>query len=114
MNRKEDLTAEGLQEIINIKASINNGLSDTLQEAFPNTKPVPRPVVHSPAIIDPNWLAGFVDGDGCFQVEISKSSTLKQGKQVRLTFLISQHIRDAQLMERLNSLLGCGKYSNFS
>ena len=54
MNRKEDLTAEGLQEIINIKASSNNGLSDTLQEAFPNTKPVPRPVVHSPAIIDPN------------------------------------------------------------
>lgn len=45
MNRKEHLTPAGLQEIVNLKASINRGLSDTLKSAFPNTKPVVRPVV---------------------------------------------------------------------
>lgn len=45
MNRKEHLTPDGLQEIVNLKASMNNGLSDELKYAFPNTIPVPRPAV---------------------------------------------------------------------
>ena len=35
MNNKEHLTSEGLIKIISIKASINNGLSSVLTEAFP-------------------------------------------------------------------------------
>jgi hypothetical protein len=45
VNRKEHLTSEGLQKIVNIKASINKGLSAELKSAFPNTKSVPRPEV---------------------------------------------------------------------
>ena len=43
MDRKEHLTSEGLQNIVNIRASINNGLSADLKAAFPNTVAVPRP-----------------------------------------------------------------------
>lgn len=32
----------GLQDIINIKASLNEGLFSLLKEAFPNSLPVPR------------------------------------------------------------------------
>jgi hypothetical protein len=42
LNAKAHLTAEGLQEIINLRASINKGLSEVLARAFPNTVPVPR------------------------------------------------------------------------
>jgi hypothetical protein len=45
MNRKEHLTSEGLQEIINLKASMNLGLSDELKVVFPNTNQVSRPKV---------------------------------------------------------------------
>ena len=45
MNRKEQLTQEGLQQIVNLRASINNGLSPKLKEAFPDTIPVQRPIV---------------------------------------------------------------------
>jgi hypothetical protein len=37
-----------------IKASMNNGLSDELKAAFPNTKPVNRPAVDFKGIPDPN------------------------------------------------------------
>jgi hypothetical protein len=45
MNRKEHLTMEGLRKIVAIKASLNLGLSESLNKAFPNITPVPRPVV---------------------------------------------------------------------
>ncbi len=34
--------------------------------------PVSRPLVKYPEIIDPHWLAGFIDGEGCFYINISK------------------------------------------
>ena len=56
---------EGLLEILAIKASMNNGLSDVLKDAFPNIIPVNRdkfPITP----INPYWLAGFIEGEGCF------------------------------------------------
>jgi hypothetical protein len=50
MKRKEHLTAEGLQKIINIRASINRGLSPLLKEAFSNSVAVPRPKVTQSSI----------------------------------------------------------------
>lgn len=110
LKRKEHLTNEGLQQIVNIRASVNDGLPDTLISAFPNTIPVLRRVVVDQQIQDPNWLAGFADGEGCFFVEISKSSTSKSGLLVRLNFSICQHSRDLELMNKFETYLGgCGK-----
>jgi hypothetical protein len=53
VNRKEHLTSEGLQKTVNIKASINKGLSAELNSAFPSTKPVPRPEVEFSVIPNP-------------------------------------------------------------
>ena len=75
INRKEHLTMEGLQKIVNLKASINWGLSDGLKEAFPNTISVPRPLVVDKMIADLNWVAGFTSGEGCFIISIEKSKT---------------------------------------
>ena len=44
---------EGLQEIVNIRASLNLGLSDVLKAAFPYTIPVLRPIVTNQEIPDP-------------------------------------------------------------
>ena len=40
MIKGEHLKKEGLQSIINIRASLNLGLSEVLKAAFPNTIPV--------------------------------------------------------------------------
>lgn len=107
MNKKEHLTIEGLHRILAIRASINLGLSDVLKTAFPNIIPVERPKVTHIENIEPNWIAGFVDGEGCFDVKIYKSKT-KIGFAVQLRFRLVQHSRDHQLMNSFIQNLGCG------
>lgn len=106
LNRKEHLNIEGLRRIIAIKASINKGLSDELKVEFPNIIPVDRPKVESPSIIDSNWLVGFTDGEGCFNLGITKSNTHKIGTRVEARFILTQHSRDFDLMEKLVQFLG--------
>jgi hypothetical protein len=54
VQNKEHLTPEGLEKIIAIKASINNGLSEELKVNFPNIIPVDRPIVSNTVERDPN------------------------------------------------------------
>jgi antitoxin component HigA of HigAB toxin-antitoxin module len=54
IRRKEHLTVEGIEKIVNIKATINWGLTDVLRYNFPNVKPVQRPLVDNQEIRDPN------------------------------------------------------------
>lgn len=72
INEKLHLTKEGLQNLVNIKASMNKGVSEVLLAEFPNTNPVYRPDVKIPEVTDirPNWLAGFTSGDGCFFIYV--------------------------------------------
>jgi hypothetical protein len=56
IKNKEHLTLEGLQKIINIRASMNKGLPESLKIAFPNVIPDYRTkfIVRLPEKIDPN------------------------------------------------------------
>lgn len=66
---------EGLNKIVAIKASINFGLTTTLQKFFFSVIPVGlvscvllliRPVVNNQEIQDINWIIGFSEGESCF------------------------------------------------
>src|SRR5690606_24901048 len=103
------LTSEGLRKIIGLKSSMNKGLSLQLKAVFPGVEPVPRPTAELKGILDPHWLAGFVDGEGCFLVNTQNSSTHRLGCKIELRFQVTQHIRDILLIESLVEYLGCGK-----
>jgi hypothetical protein len=53
-NKKVHLTLEGLQQIINLRASLNLGLAESLKADFPNYTPVERPLSITKEILDPN------------------------------------------------------------
>jgi LAGLIDADG endonuclease len=108
MERGEHLTSSGLLEIINIRASINLGLSPGLKAAFPHHTPVARPLVEITEIPHPQWVVGFTSGEGCFYVVTSTSVASKVGFNVRLRFIISQHTRDEKLMGILGAYFNCG------
>jgi len=73
MNKGAHLTANGLQQIINIRASMNTGLSDNLKKEFSNNiNPANRGIIQSNIIPDPNWVSGFVSGEGNLDVGIKK------------------------------------------
>lgn len=109
INQKEHLTEKGLKSIVSIRASINLGLPDNLKDAFPDVKPEPRLLVNKEIIKDGNWLAGFINGEGCFFIDIFKSPTTKMGISARLKFQLGQHKRDDLLIESLVDFLGCGR-----
>jgi len=109
MQRGEHLTAEGLQKIINIRASLNRGLTPLLLEAFPNTVALARPLLPSSVKLDPQWVAGFTSGDGCFKISIRESKLHKTGSRVVLLFVVTQHVRDELLLKSLVDFFGCGQ-----
>lgn len=107
----EHLNIDGLKNIIALKASLNLGLTDDLNQAFPDITPVLRPSFKYPCLIpDLNWFAGFTDAEGCFFIVIKNSvnSTLKES--VSLRFILTQHLRDEELLRSFITILGCGKY----
>ena len=114
LNLKARSNIEGILKIISIKASMNLGLSDSLRVNFPNILPVPRPVVCFSGIPHPNWLSGFVDGEGYFYVKSIQNKIYSTGFSVGLVFSISQHVRDEILLTKFIDYLGCGKIERAS
>ena len=108
MKNKGHLTTEGLQEIINIKSSMNLGLSEEFKLLFIETVPVQRPMIKTRNIPDFNWISGFVSGEGNFFVDIFKSSSNKIGYQVKLRLSVTQHCRDKGLLELIALYLNAG------
>ena len=64
MSQKKHLTPEGLQQIVNLKAVLNRGLSGELKLAFPNTQSTLSKTLDRP------WIAGFSSGEACFFIKL--------------------------------------------
>ncbi len=108
IKQKKHLTQQGFQVILSLKASFNNGLSEELKIVFPNIIPSLRPKTIATKLetINPYWVSGFVDGDGCFYISLTNNS-----KGVGLVFKITQHIRDTDLLKEFVNYFNCGRYS---
>lgn len=115
MLEKTHSTLEGIQKIVNIKASMNLGLSDVLKDAFSETKPVVKEANYIKNIPQ-EWMAGFSTGESNFFITIQNSKT-KSGIAASLRFSIAQDSRDLSLLESFENFFGCGyvaKYKNRS
>ena len=40
--------------------------------------------------LDPWWIVGFVDGEGCFSISFIKNKTMRFGYQIFTEFVITQ------------------------
>ena len=58
--------------------------------------------------LDAQWIAGFVDGEGCFHVSINPHKEMTTGYQVLPEFTVVQHQRDVQVLHALKSHFMCG------
>ena len=68
-----------------------------------------RPLVENKTIVDPDWLAGFTSGEGCYLIFIQANVAHTLGCQVLIEFQLTQHVRDEQLMNSLIKFFDCGK-----
>lgn len=111
IEKGEHLKVEGLQSIINIRASLNLGLSENLKTTFPNTIPVVRPLIPRTEVPHPEWMAGFLSGECCFFIKLDKGRN-KAGVGVQLVFQVAQHVRDEALLRSFVTYFNCGQYVN--
>ena len=102
MELKEHFTLQGLQKIINIKATLNFGLSKELQLMFPETIPVSRVLIEFRNIPHPQWIAGFASAEGNFSILLDK------GVFKSLLFKITQHQIDQVLLNEIKEYFNCG------
>lgn len=58
--------------------------------------------------LNPTYVAGFVDGEGCFCLSMSKHATTKRKIEIRPLFEIEVRNDDRAILERIKTTIGCG------
>jgi len=58
--------------------------------------------------LDPWFVTGLTEGEGCFCISFQLRAKLKTGLEVRLSFSLSLNERDQGLLEQLRAFFGCG------
>jgi len=61
------------------------------------------------ASLNPFFVTGFADGEGCFWISISKDKGFNTGWRVRLYFEIHIHKKDQVLLEQIKNFYDVGK-----
>jgi hypothetical protein len=62
------------------------------------------------ARLDPMWIAGFVDGEGCFSVSVHRNPFMHRhrGWQLQAAFQVYQHQDHLNVLDDLRIYFGCG------
>ena len=58
--------------------------------------------------LNPNYITGFTDGEGCFTAGISSDSKYKTSYRVKATFQIGLHVNDSALLKQIKLFFGVG------
>jgi hypothetical protein len=61
--------------------------------------------------LNPWFISGFTDAEGCFSIKIQPNAKLKTKWRVRPVFSITLHKKDLSLLEAIKKNLGVGKIS---
>ena len=91
-----NLSLNSLKLILNKKL---NNLSIKNNKYSTNT-------VNNNSKINPNWISGFVDAEGCFSVIIEIPNINKW--RVKTSFEINLHIKDVDILYQIQSFFGVG------
>ncbi|OGL36012.1 hypothetical protein A3F65_02970 [Candidatus Saccharibacteria bacterium RIFCSPHIGHO2_12_FULL_47_16b] len=57
-------------------------------------------------MLNPHYISGFVDGEGCFSISFNKNG--KRLPEVRLIFEIEVREDDETILREIQKVLGCG------
>lgn len=107
MKQGKHLTQEGLEQIVSIKAAINNGLSDQLIKAFPQITKLVRPLyIPSNELLHPDWVTGFIEGVpyGSFFI-LLRPAAHRVGVVVVANISVNLNYRDEPVLLKIKQFL---------
>ena len=108
ISNKEHLTEKGFLKILSYYASINRGISKKVLNYYPKIIPANKPTISLPENLNPNWVSGFVAGDGGFSIYVRPTKDYIFSEKVYCRFHIAQHSKDLKLMYLFIKFFGCG------
>ena len=56
--------------------------------------------------LNPNFITGFIDGEGCFHITMAKKPGYKTGYSINLSFSIGLHSKDTDLLRSIQEYFG--------
>ena len=59
--------------------------------------------------LEPHWIVGFADGEGCFHVSINRMKKMSLGWQVLPEFRIVQHGKEEELLHKIKHYFQFGE-----
>jgi hypothetical protein len=74
-----------------------------------NTSNYPRYNLNNTYYLNPYYITGLVDAEGCFTTSIYKDSRMKTGWQVKPIFQLNLHKKDIKILEAVQKTWGVGK-----
>jgi hypothetical protein len=74
-----------------------------------NTSKYPRYNLNNTHYLNPYFITGLVDAEGCFTTSIYKDCRMKTGWQVKPIFQLNLHKKDLKILEALQKTWGVGK-----
>ena len=121
INKKQHLSMDDFINILKLKIFHNKGLKPEFiellkinginikleQESLISSTKSKRTKNFIQEELNPYWIAGFVSGDGSFNVSISKSKT-KLGFTLAPSFSVNLHQREEDLITNLFKYFNCG------
>ena len=63
--------------------------------------------------MEPSYITGFTDGEGCFSISLNFRGKLKTGIEVRPSFSISQTAKNLAVLQEIQKYFGVGKIRFF-
>lgn len=76
-------------------------------------KPIGKEQIHREKL-NPNYVSGFIDGEGSFSISVGKHKTLKRRFEIRPEFEIELRADDQEILERILITIGCGRIYDLS
>lgn len=74
-----------------------------------NTSNYPRYNLNNTYYLNPYYITGLVDAEGCFTTSIYKDCRMKTGWQVKPIFQLNLHKKDLKILEAVQKTWGVGK-----
>ena len=62
--------------------------------------------------LNPHFVTGFIDAEGCFHISLVNNLNLKLRLSVRAVFQIALHKKDLGLLEKLREFFGVGNINS--
>lgn len=82
-------------------------MSKKVKKYYDNIIPADKPVVNLSDNLNPQWVSGFVSGDGGFSIYVRPSKDYVLSEKVYCRFHIAQHLKDLDLLKLFIKFFNC-------